>query len=118
MPKRPGRLCPRCGRIRHDDHCENCGWRKQAWGWKSDRERGTRQQRGYDQAWLRLRARKLARNPLCEVCLAKGLTEEAKQVHHVKGFRGLRDPLRLAWSNLQSVCVACHEEMTREGSGR
>ena len=65
-----------------------------------------------------MRLRKLVRNPLCEVCLAKGLTEEARQVHHIKAFKGLRDLLRLAWSNLQSVCVPCHKELTREASGR
>lgn len=115
MPKRPGRLCPRCGAIRHDDQCGQCGWKKKTYGWRADRERGTRQERGYDEAWLRLRVRKLAADPLCEVCLEKGVTEEAKQVHHVKKFSGRRDPLRLDVQNLQAVCVACHAELTREG---
>ncbi len=116
MPQRPGRLCPKCRAIRYGDRCEACGWEKKRWGWKPDRERGTRKQRGYDNTWLRLRLRKLARDPLCEVCLANGMTQEAEQVHHKVPFNGLRDPLRLQWANLESVCRACHAKMTAEAS--
>ena len=116
MPRRPGRLCVRCGAIRHTDRCEACGWQKRKWGWKKDEDRGSRQERGYDQAWINLRLRKLARDPLCEVCEAQGITTAAAQVHHVQPFSGKRDPLRLQLGNLQAVCVACHARLSMEAS--
>ena len=106
MARRPGRLCPQCRAIRHADKCEACGWEKKRWGWK---DRGTRQQRGYDQAWLGLRTRKLARYPLCEVCEATGITTVATEVHHIVPFKGVRDPRRLQWDNLQSICRALRD---------
>lgn len=118
MAKRPGRLCPRCRAIRHGDTCPACGWEKEKWGWKSDKQRGTRQQRGYDEAWLKLRVRKLARDPLCEVCLREGHTTAAEQVHHKVPFKGKTDPLRLQWDNLQSVCRPCHAKLSAEASRR
>jgi len=74
----------------------------------SDAQRGTRQERGYDKTWLRLRAAKLAEDPLCERCLAAGQTQEAHEVHHKIPFQGLDDPLRLDWDNLESLCRPCH----------
>ena len=65
-----------------------------------------------------MRARKLAHDPLCEPCAAKGLTQEAEQVHHIKPFDGRSDPLRLQWMNLMSICRKCHDRLTREASNQ
>ncbi len=105
MPTRPGRLCPRCRAIRHTDKCGACGWSLSTW---ANRARGSRHKRGYDARWVRLRIRKLARDPLCEVCRVAGRTTEATQVHHLKPFNGVNDPLRLQWDNLESICGECH----------
>ena len=85
---------------------------KTASNWRSDARRGTRQERGYDNLWLKLRAAKLAADPLCEDCLKQGRTQEAHEVHHIEAFEGLWDPLRLDWDNLASLCRPCHRAVT------
>lgn len=48
---------------------------------------------------------KLSADPLCEQCLAKGLTTAATIVHHID-----EDELNCDEDNLLSVCMSCHEE--------
>ena len=66
----------------------------------------------YDRAWDRLRALKLAANPLCERCEKEGRTRVAIQVHHILKVRQHPD-LRLQFKNLMSVCIPCHVELDR-----
>ena len=70
--------------------------------------RGTQKQRGYGSSWRRLRGWFIKRYPLCAHCEAKGKTTAATDVDHIKPFQGINDPLRLATSNLQSLCTKCH----------
>jgi len=111
MPNRPKRICPQCQSL-YEQECQ-CGYGKH--GWEADAQRGTRQERGYDAAWQRLRAYKLANNPLCEECEADGKTRPAREVHHIRPFHGLSDTLRLDYANLQSLCSECHR---RKAKGR
>lgn len=67
--------------------------------------RGARQ-RGYDKRWERFRASFLANNPLCEFCLAKGVSRMARVVDHDIPHRG--DPA-LFWDNtFTALCDRCH----------
>jgi len=123
MITKPKRLCPRLGCSGlYDpttDSCSKCGSQaRKLYGWQDDSERGTRHQRGYDNAWLKLRQHKLAEQPLCETCLAAGHTVEATEVHHVIPFRGKNDPLRLDYDNLRSLCTFCHREKQQNSKGR
>ena len=70
----------------------------------------SRHERGYDTAWDKTRNAYIEENPVCELCLQKKVKEikKAEQVDHIIPFKGFDDPLRLDWSNLQSVCVPCH----------
>lgn len=61
--------------------------------------------RGYDQAWAKLRARKLRANPICQ---KNGCGEKATVVDHIKPFSGKSDPRRLDYKNLQSLCAHHH----------
>lgn len=57
--------------------------------------------------WRRLRALKLATDPLCQECLLKGKLEPADTVHHIHE-RLQRPDLALEIENLLSVCASCH----------
>lgn len=73
--------------------------------------RASRHVRGYGTAWDKLRLRILKRdNGICQICLASGRTTLAKHVdHRTPKADGGTD----AEENLQSLCVACHDEKTR-----
>ncbi|MCA9262133.1 MAG: HNH endonuclease, partial [Planctomycetales bacterium] len=69
-----------------------------------EQRRGTSTQRGYDKAWRRLRAEKIANDPLCEECLKRDRLTPTEEVDHVEPFQGPDDPLRLDYDNLRSLC--------------
>ena len=72
------------------------------------------------QRWKKVRAIKLARDPLCEDCRKHGRTEPATQVHHVEPLVQ-RPDLAFDPVNLMSLCTTCHarrEGAERCGSGR
>ena len=85
-------------------------------GWISpqqrDRERGTRQQRGYDAAWQRVRLVVLAEEPLCTFCAHAGLTTAATEVDHIDG--NSRNNER---TNLRALCKCCHSARTARDQG-
>lgn len=58
--------------------------------------------------WKKLREAKLQQNPLCEVCLAKGIITPAVDVHHKDSFLNYEGSERLYkafdFDNLLSVC--------------
>ena len=68
--------------------------------------------------WRELRTAKLNVNPLCEVCLSKGLYVSASEIHHITPCETAHtdaemERLMFSWSNLQSLCHACHQEAHR-----
>ena len=105
MPLRPPRRCPGCHQL-VDGSCRTCSR-------QTSRRRGTRQEQGYDEDWLRLRQWHLAGNPLCLYCERNGRLTPADQVHHRDPFATLEDPRRLDPDNLESVCISCHAKITR-----
>lgn len=69
--------------------------------------------------WKNLRNYYIRRNPLCEICLSKGIVKPANEVHHLRPFlTGKTDDER--WKlltnedNLQSLCYECHDEVHRK----
>jgi 5-methylcytosine-specific restriction enzyme A len=74
-----------------------------------DRTRRNRSSKAfYDStAWKRLRAQKLAGDPLCEDCKQAGRITPAKHVHHERSVAEAAE-LALDLANLTSLCVACH----------
>lgn len=69
-----------------------------------------------DKRWRKVRASKLASDPLCEDCNGEGRTEVATQVHHKVKRRD--DPTMESWldlDNLMSLCHSCHSIRTRRG---
>ena len=69
-----------------------------------------------DRRWKRMRAAKIANNPLCEKCEVEGRVTPTTEVHHKIPFqtgRNTEEVERLAfeWDNLMSVCTSCHKEL-------
>lgn len=67
-------------------------------------------------AWKQLRLTYKMKNPLCEVCLQKGIIRPVEHIHHKKEIlsgrtEDERQRLLLDWNNLQSVCVECHRNI-------
>ena len=66
------------------------------------------------QAWKKCRAAYAkSRGGLCERCLAKGLYNPGRIVHHKIYIspENIGDPdVTLNWNNLELVCRACHDE--------
>ena len=71
------------------------------------RRRGTRQEQGYTNEWLRAAADFRKRHPLCAMCLKRGKVRPCQCVDHIVPHEG--DPV-LFWDedNWQSLCNRCH----------
>lgn len=68
-----------------------------------------------DPRWIRIRARQLAREPLCRHCKAKGTTTPATVADHIDGKAESAEDYRD--SNLQSLCEPCHAVKTALENG-
>ena len=110
MPTKPKRPCRYNG-------CPNLTDRKS--GYCEAHEKPMRQHyehfsRGYDSqkrygaSWKKTRDRYIKSHPLCEACLGLGKASVATLVHHRKPLSegGTNED-----SNLQSLCVSCHERI-------
>lgn len=77
-------------------------------------ERATAIQFYNSKAWLRCKESYLTlQNHLCERCLAKGLYEPAKIVHHKVYLTDENfgdDSLMFGFDNLECLCASCHNE--------
>lgn len=108
MPHAPRKPCkaPNCpGRaVAGERFCEA---HLQVWRRQYDRQRGTRQERGYGARWQRLRRMVLNSEPLCRECKRRGIDRLANEVDHIDG-----NVWNLAWENLQPLCKSCHSQKT------
>lgn len=81
-----------------------------------DDRRGSASERGYGYAWTIQRARILRRDcGLCQPCQQAGRVSPARQVDHIvpKADGGTDDD-----SNLQAICLACHQVKTAREAAR
>lgn len=64
--------------------------------------------------WKKLRIAKLMKDPLCEMCLQKGIITLAIDVHHLDSFMNYEglDRVEKAYNinNLMSICKQCHQK--------
>src|SRR5262245_51849138 len=119
MPYFPSGPCRHRGcpeRAEHDGFCERHRRERNRQYNRERRSDPNRDDRFYDSAeWKRLRAAKLAADPLCETCREQGRIVEANTVDHKIPIR--RGGERLDWNNLQSQCTPCHSRKSaQEGS--
>jgi 5-methylcytosine-specific restriction protein A len=85
-------------------------------GRKAWAHQGSRHERGYGSAWVRLRAIILDRDlHLCQPCRRLGRVTPATQVDHIKpkANGGTDDS-----DNLQAICEPCHDAKTEADKGR
>jgi 5-methylcytosine-specific restriction protein A len=109
MPTSPPIACP-CGGLKRQGKCDRCGPK----GKRSDKQRGTSTQRGYDYRWQRFRIIYLAQHPLCVDCESKGRAGAATDVHHIEKLRD-RPDLKYEESNLMGLCTEHHSARTAKG---
>ncbi|QIM64293.1 HNH endonuclease signature motif containing protein [Frederiksenia canicola] len=108
MPMQPLRRCTFPG-CRHRVKSGRCVEHKP----KDSRESAAK--RGYNYQWSKYRAEYLKHNPLCVMCLAKGIYTSATVIDHIKPVEnGQADPLFWVASNHQALCRDCHSYKTRE----
>ncbi|MDJ0922107.1 MAG: hypothetical protein QNI84_13350 [Henriciella sp.] len=62
--------------------------------------------------WKQRRKRQLAAQPLCEMCLARGITTLATIADHVEPHRG--DPIKFFEGELQSLCKSDHDSLKQQ----
>lgn len=107
MPSAPLRPCnePGCGELVSSGRCAGCKL-------KFSRFKGSSAQRGYDHTWRKLRLIVLSEEPLCQICLKRGIVKPSEQVDHIIPLEE-RPDLRLVRSNLQGVCAKCNREKAR-----
>lgn len=106
-------LCPNL--IRGDQRCcAECMPYERAIVQEYDTRRGNSGERGYDARWQKVRAIKLAQDPLCEQHIKRGQVVAATMVHHIQPVE-THPELRLVMDNLMSLCNACHEEIEKKG---
>lgn len=65
--------------------------------------------------WRQLRESKLMNNPLCEICLQKGIIKPAIDIHHIDSFLNYEGLKRIEvaynYNNLLALCKECHSEI-------
>lgn len=117
MPSKPRRICNKagCNEITSGTYCDvhKAEAEKHRQQHMADR-RGSSASRGYDGRWQKLRQHKLRINPFCESCERIGLVEVATMVHHIKPIS--QGGKALEYSNLMSLCEACHDKKHSKNS--
>ena len=94
--------CPEhAARVREDDPSGKTPKRRQRASIASGGE-------GNDRTWIKLRARKLRRNPICEW---PDCDHPAEHVHHIDGL-GCRGPRGYDMGNLMALCAAHHNPIS------
>ena len=80
-------------------------------------DRPSRESRGYNNKWRKVRAAYLRKHPLCVKCMADGKFVAATVVDHVIPHRG---DAALMWdeSNWQALCKHCHDCKTGNEDSR
>lgn len=105
---------PNCPRVQIESYCaEHTSTVPDEDGSRTRRKRRQRASvanggEGYDRRWMKLRARKLRRDPICEW---PDCDHAAEHVHHIDGL-GCRGPRGYDMGNLMSLCAAHHNPIS------
>lgn len=104
---------PNCSALTSERFCSA---HKKAEQKRSDLERGTAKERGYDSRWAQARLYFLRFNPVCVKCKKSGALRLAHVVDHIVPHRGDYEKF---WnrSNWQALCKSCHDRKTATEDG-
>lgn len=110
MPSAPLRPCnhPGCPELVFSGYCEKHQ--------RPQREKRAEKKRDpfYGTGrWRKVRDRYIKRHPLCEDCLARGITRPAAMVDHIEEIKD--GGAKLDPENLQALCWGCHAVKTADG---
>jgi 5-methylcytosine-specific restriction protein A len=108
MPTSPPIACP-CGGLKRQGKCDRCGTTK-----RSDKQRGTSTQRGYDYRWQQFRITYLAQHPLCVDCEAEGIVSAARDIHHTRKLSEHPES-KYDEDTLMPLCKRHHDRRTAKG---
>lgn len=115
MPTRPSTWCIngcKLKAVKGTRHCHAClqlaQEAEQRRRRRHDERRGSARDRGYDWQWEKVRNVVLKQEPVCRMCK----DALATMVDHILPIRDGGD--RLAYSNLQPLCVKCHARKTAD----
>ena len=111
MRQRALQVClePGCGVLSRSSRCE----KHEQEAKREHNERNPSDPFYYSAKWRKLRLRYVRQHPLCEICNSEGRISRGTEVHH-KNPRALAPELELVWSNLQTLCRACHRIETAQ----
>ena len=116
MPRKPKRPCsyPGCPKLVDGQYCEE--HQKLVTAQYNKYGRDDFSKSFYKSpAWLLIKKRQLERQPFCEECLKNGQRKKATMVDHIVPIKQGGD--KFSFSNLQSLCWACHSRKSaQEGS--
>lgn len=116
MPKTPCRAvgCPNLVSRADKGFCDKHASHRH--GWQKQQQGKNTTERGYGQAWRKLRQQVMERDGyLCQVCQKQGRLTQAQAVDHIiNKANGGTDEL----TNLQAICHACHKAKTQAESYR
>lgn len=114
MPSANPTACsrPGCSGLVRAGVCSVCGNLRVRVAAEHDGRRGSAARRGYDSRWRRVRLMRLAREPLCRLCAARGRVAAAVLVDHIVPIRD--GGAVLDDDNLQPLCRECHDIKTTE----
>lgn len=99
---------PGCPAIVEGDFCDDHPDRK-----RSEDDRPSASERGYDSRWRKVRRRYLVLNTLCEDPYSRHgeFPPDAKEVDHIVPVK--EDGAKYDPRNLQALCRGCHERKKR-----
>jgi len=116
VPEAPPRVCtwPGCHVLVRDG--SRCTKHKRARWRDIDRRRGSSAERGYGAKWRKAAKGFLDLNPLCRMCLERGVIRAASVVDHIIPHKGDQ---RLFWDrgNWQALCETDHNKKTATEDG-
>lgn len=75
--------------------------------------RGSATERGYDHEWTKASLAHRKKEPLCRICLFRGIVKPADLTNHTVPVRH-RPDLRLDRENFSSSCQRCHDTVIRD----